>query len=518
MNISKHYSKLLFLFCLSAAFFLRIYQLDFFDIWFDEATAALEVRALAELPSFFKNLASLAVERDYLFLYHHVFLHYWKIYFGSSVLILRASSVLFGMLSLIAAYFMLKIRFGKRNAFLGFLFLCFSPIHIYYSRELKAYAALMFFAFMFYYFVFLFLQRGKRRYALGVLLFGSLAAYCHYIFLFFIAATLLYMIFSRKEPTSFLFCAGLSGVFCFLLLPTLLTLYAAFASFSPAGNTGNALTEFPVWFGGAALFAPFYTLKNFLIGYFYDFKNPYVYIALLLYLAAFVHAFIKDQNKFFMVVLFFVPFAVFMFSRFMFNFYIDRYFITLLPFVLVYMIKGFFCFKKEVGFFIMIIMLLISLSGVSGIYKGKLNKNMDEHIAVIPKTTGFLDLSSYLQENFREGDRIVHLSKLSVLPFKFYASKIADISESFAEEVSTGRVLWYNKDQQAINMLFYRSGRPIITDSLLFDGSINTAYNRVWVISGPYDNLFHPTRKLINFWKDGYQKKEFKSLHLFLYY
>lgn len=500
---------------IAVAAVFRVFDLAGFDIWFDEATAALETRSFLEIPSLFSSWGNLVDDRDYLFLYHHLFLHYWKMFFGDSVYILRLSSVLFGLLSLLAAYLMVKVRFGKRNAFMSLTFLTLSPMHIYYSRELKSYAALMLFGFMFYYFIFSYFDKKKKSSLIGFIISGVLAVYCHYIFLFFVAGQFIYMAFSAKEKISFKQLVGLGIVYLVLLFPLLLTLAANTVMFSAKHSNLNPLTEFPVWFGAVSFMAPFYTFKNFIIGYFYDFHSFLSILNVLVYAVIFVYAFVKEENKFFICSVFGVPFLVFVFSSFAFNVYIDRYFLVVLPFLILFLIKGIFYLRKSLMVVCFALLLLSQVLGVIALYGGYLNADMDEHVAVIGKTRGLDNLTKYLNNNFRDGDIILNVSKLTVLPLKYY-SRQADLNKKLQDEIEQGRVLWFDKTNQNFSLLMYQKDRPIISFKTKFEdrGKNNS---RVWLIAGAFDNNMHPTRKIAAVLGDEPELTVIDDISLYLY-
>lgn len=138
----------IFLVILFLGLILRLYNLDRYPLWHDEASAALEERSifcLIPISKFFDSAVSLQ-NQDYLFLYNHGFIYYWKKIFGDSEFNLRLSSVLFGLLGLFMIYRLGKLIYNTNVALISSFLLAISPFHIYYSQELRPYAAICFFS------------------------------------------------------------------------------------------------------------------------------------------------------------------------------------------------------------------------------------------------------------------------------------------------------------------------------------------------------------------------------------
>ncbi|MFZ2603234.1 MAG: hypothetical protein WAX79_04445 [Candidatus Omnitrophota bacterium] len=76
---------------------LRLYNLDTYNLGYDEATTVLDERGLDKLPSFDKLLDTdfLVQNNDYLILYSHGFVYYWQKLFGKSEMAIRLSTVIF---------------------------------------------------------------------------------------------------------------------------------------------------------------------------------------------------------------------------------------------------------------------------------------------------------------------------------------------------------------------------------------------------------------------------------------
>ena len=133
---TRDHHQLLLVLVLLLSFVLRIYRLAVQDIWWDEASSALQApMSLQEI--------TLYQARD-----QHPPLYYWQLHFyyrlmGSSLWALRLFSVAWGVLGVAVAYVLGKRLFYSTSlGLLGALLLAISRFHIAWSQEIKMYAML----------------------------------------------------------------------------------------------------------------------------------------------------------------------------------------------------------------------------------------------------------------------------------------------------------------------------------------------------------------------------------------
>jgi len=133
-----------------AAFF-RVYDLGGRDLWTDEAWVALA--ALQDTPA-----AALAAGHSTPPLY---LLTIWALaqIAGSSEAVLRSLSLIFGLGTLVLFWPLARALTSLSASFLGLAMVAFSPIMVYYSKELKQYSGDAFFAVL----VFFLVERLRRR-------------------------------------------------------------------------------------------------------------------------------------------------------------------------------------------------------------------------------------------------------------------------------------------------------------------------------------------------------------------
>jgi mannosyltransferase len=112
---------------------LRIAALARSELWFDEAYAAL----IAQLP-----VAQLLeeLERDSSPPLYYLTLHFWMDLMGREPAALRALSVGSGLLAVYLCFFLGRRLWDEKTGWLAALLLALSPLHVYYSREVRPYS------------------------------------------------------------------------------------------------------------------------------------------------------------------------------------------------------------------------------------------------------------------------------------------------------------------------------------------------------------------------------------------
>lgn len=125
---------------------LRLFNLNQ-SLWLDEA-----VQAITAQKSFIYIFQE--IRGDFHPPLYHFFMHFWVRIFGGSEIILRAPSVIFGVLTVWLIYKFIKElninRSGDLNkeklALVGSIFMATAPFHLYYSQEARKYSLACFLA------------------------------------------------------------------------------------------------------------------------------------------------------------------------------------------------------------------------------------------------------------------------------------------------------------------------------------------------------------------------------------
>jgi uncharacterized membrane protein len=161
---SRYTHLLIFLFC--TGFFLRFYNLGFNSLWLDEA-ATLNFAKLS-----FIDIWNLTAGGEYNPpLFHWV--EHFMLFFGTNEIILRFIPALVGLLTIPVFYFIGKEILDRNTGIIAAALLTFSPFHLFYSQDARAYSMVLFFmslALLFY--LIAFRTNAKKFWVL----FGSFSA------------------------------------------------------------------------------------------------------------------------------------------------------------------------------------------------------------------------------------------------------------------------------------------------------------------------------------------------------
>jgi mannosyltransferase len=163
---------------LLVGFLLRTIELGSSSLWLDEVHS-YERASQVNWQTAYRMLQS----SGHAPLYEVILLHYW-IKLGTGEYILRLLSVMLGVLNIAAVYALARELFSARIGLWSAALLAASPLHIYYSREVRMYtlAALLttLGAYSFYKAFFATIPQHKWRHWVTYILSGTLGLYTHY--------------------------------------------------------------------------------------------------------------------------------------------------------------------------------------------------------------------------------------------------------------------------------------------------------------------------------------------------
>jgi 4-amino-4-deoxy-L-arabinose transferase-like glycosyltransferase len=198
------------------AFGLRLIGIDQ-SLWLDEAISA----NVAKMPigEIVKNFSV----GDFHPPIFYWFLDLWTKFFGSNVIVLRLSSVLFSLVTIYFVYLIGNKIKNKKIGILAALFLAFNPLFVYYSQELRMYSmATMWLIIGLYYFVKI---KNKKYNIKDLVIFNlmmGLAFGTFYGSIFLIASFAFYFLIKKEWKLFWLTNIG-TGLAIIILIPLLLT-------------------------------------------------------------------------------------------------------------------------------------------------------------------------------------------------------------------------------------------------------------------------------------------------------
>ena len=178
-------SKFLFL-IISLGLLLRIPMLNG-SLWLDEAAQALEsARPFSE---------QFKIAADFQPPLFHYLLHFWMI-IGRSEWWMRLISVFAGLGTIALTYLIVRRLYDNRVAITASLLLATSPLHIFFSQELRPYSLAAFWAVLAWYA--LLNMRNKTKWVIFVL--ASMAGlYTMYVYAFALIGQCLFVVLENKK-------------------------------------------------------------------------------------------------------------------------------------------------------------------------------------------------------------------------------------------------------------------------------------------------------------------------------
>ena len=185
------------IFLIFVASLLRLYKLGERSLWYDEAASVRNVMGLLKLSPYEDwGLLGLLKEERVPPLYVFFMIPFY--YVSSSEWSMRLVSVIFGVATIPLMYFFGSRLFNKKIGFIGALLLTVSPLHIYYSQELRSYSLFLFFSILIFYFSYLALEDNKNTYYIGLTIATVLGVYTYTYAVFPWFIVNLYFIFNWK--------------------------------------------------------------------------------------------------------------------------------------------------------------------------------------------------------------------------------------------------------------------------------------------------------------------------------
>ena len=194
MNLSKEKKRTIILLGIVAlALLLRLFRLAHQSLWLDEVMRINLASHTSFIDLLKGNYAWDSQPPFYLIL-----LHFW-LKISHNTFWIRLLSVLFGVASVPAIYFLGERLFSKKIGLLAAFLLAISAFHIWHSQDANMYSLLMLFAILSIYSTILIFQEDKFIWYIAYLISSGLGLYTHYYFSGLIIALNLFMFIFFKQ-------------------------------------------------------------------------------------------------------------------------------------------------------------------------------------------------------------------------------------------------------------------------------------------------------------------------------
>lgn len=389
---------------------LRLYNLDKFSLWFDEAHGIARAQNL-EMPVIDKD----AAPPLYIF-----FLRYWAritdTEFG-----LRLPSAIIGSISILMAYSLGKLLFTEKVGIFTAFLLSISPLHIYYSQEARMYSFMTLFTLLSIYFLIKLLRNKTISSSIGYTVFNLLNIYTHYIAIFIWVSENIFFFLSYRKPEKRLKKLWLTNnLLIFLLfLPWAILLFLAVKRgiYAPAD-----CYWLPMWPPDVSLKSLFMTMKNLSIGY--NATRPIYLAAAGIFLFLFCKGIFRMRNQknlILSLLCLFIPILLLFIISKVKPFYVDRYFIAGSLFYYFIVACGLESMNRKAWPIVAAIVILSAFS-LKNYYNNFLPYSSEEHVG-IQRKKAHQAVARYICERFRKGDWIYHTERNTIYPFIFYFNK-----------------------------------------------------------------------------------------------
>ncbi len=356
-TFSRTHYLLLGLLILGAA--LRFFHLDFQSPWLDEINTLNDADPAFSLGEVHASVAKYDLHPPlYFFVIHLLF----KI-FGYTIFVARFFSAVIGIAAIYAIYGLARELFNKQVGIIAALMLCVNGFHIYYSQEARPYAMFCLFTICSFLYLVRFIKLPTRRNAIFYGVFTALMLYGHLFGFFTLVGQMALIVFfiavSKKDDRKpFVANSIIAGIVAFVLFaPSAKIVYAAlvvkeFWISAPSADVfakmlGAFFSHSEIILGFAGLFAVLYFIglakqKNEALTRENILANKAVFggIALMCWIA-------------FTILLPLIK------SYLSFPVIIDRYFINLLPAVIIVLAVGLCRFRNQLVLMVFVCLFFV---------------------------------------------------------------------------------------------------------------------------------------------------------------
>lgn len=221
VNLIKNNGLLIIAVIISILF--NFYHVDYQSIWLDEIHSINEANPSVSLVDLY---AIIKTGEQMPPLYFYILYFLFKV-FGYKTIVGRLLSAFIGVITVYAIYLLGKKLYNNKAGQIAALLLSVNYFHLYYSQEIRPYVFFELFTILSFYGLILFIINQKLRNALCYGLFTALMIYGHFFGLFIVLSQifilLVILFYQRKENVKvYLLRVLLAGIVAFILLiPTI---------------------------------------------------------------------------------------------------------------------------------------------------------------------------------------------------------------------------------------------------------------------------------------------------------
>lgn len=393
---------------------LRFYDLGRNSFWSDELKTIGDASTLTSVKAFFTPSGNAHPKLYFLLL------HGWM-QLGAGDFFLRSLGVIFGLLLIVATFFLGQELYNSRIGLLAAFAVAISPYHLLYDRELRMYSLFAFLSIASLYFLWRAL-RDNNRTAWGMYtLFTTLNLYTHYHAMLLIFAQWVYLLFSWGENKRSWVKMLFANIVAFMFYAPWLTNGLYFHMQNVA--TWSRRQEILPAKGFLFLAKPLYVIYGLCLG---QTLLPWKFWGIIGILSFFTLGVIalavakKHNNcdRFILIMVTTVLIAGSIFSAAM-----PRYYIMLAPLIYILLLALIDKVAIKNALYVLLFIILICWSvGLANYYQGR-----DFH--VMAHADPWKAVGRYLEQNVRPNDIIVFVGKSSSLAYYYKAHPLWQLDD-----------------------------------------------------------------------------------------
>lgn len=383
---------------LSVAAILRFYHIDYQSVWLDEIHTINEANPNK---SFSEVYEALLVSEPHPPLYFFI-VHILFQIFGYTTIVIRILAAIIGIAGVFSIYLLGKEIFNKKAGIYAAALLTINYFHLYYSQDARMYPLLFLMTTLAFLYLIKFIKTPSYKSAILYGIFSSLMIYCHFFALFALFSQYLILLYFVIKPYAttrknfFLYCLTSGLMTLVLYLPTyqLFIKTSEITSFWIQMPTLDVYTQFFKDFFGQSEIVLFFVLSLIVLFFIQLFKaNNSENLAI-------------DPKKDKLVFSFFILFVWIIVTLILplirtytsLPMLINRYFINILPAVIIIVAIGLSYVKNEVvrgG--ILSIIVLFSLTDIIFV----------KHYYKLPNKAQFREVTQFILDNNTAKDPVV---------------------------------------------------------------------------------------------------------------
>ena len=495
-------SALVVLLILISALTIRLYNLNKYDLWFDEASTIRFFHENIERRTSLSGLPAATIIFEQAQKDPHPFFYYLLIYACSFLLkgwwSLRLLSVVFSVLSLFIFYKFARLIYDHSTSLLAVLLMAISPFQVWYAQEMRVYAVSEFFALLAVLFFVKILKNGGKKYWVYFLIAEIFAILTSYYSFFLLLAAFGFLLFKHKF-------ANLKRIILFIT--AVFALCSPFLAFFLIQV--NSIKDY-FWLRPPVIKNIFLSFAAFGLGYSANYQQLIIgSTAIFALFARGVYRSIKDKNDyaFFLLGSFFLPLLlVYLVSKFGLHIYIDRQFIVITPFYYLFIAYGITSLRNVKLKLLVCVALIVFMACLLGNYYSGFMLSSGGRRDFYPgvhERKQSRSLLDYLYSNFENGDlaaatdiQSYSLAGETVWKFGshksywllFYPATIHSVERyAFGGEFSGFlRQIKAEGNESFLHAVHYSNSRRLVVEKEPF---ADKAFKRIWLITSSWDKV-----------------------------